>query len=106
MSAGGPSGIYFASKYSDRLLSLTLQSAVTKKWLSPKDKEYKAAKILFRPKIEKFTWNLISFINNFFPSFIFKKMFPSFIKLKFSEAKDKISKTDIEAIKKINNRQR
>ncbi|QOR64606.1 alpha/beta hydrolase [Cytobacillus suaedae] len=106
ISAGGPSGIYFASKYPDRVRSLTLQSAVTKKWLMPKDKEYKAARILFRPNTEKFTWGLISSMNNFFPHFIFKQMFSSFSKLKYNDAKDKISKEDIELIRKMNNRQR
>ncbi|WP_407939191.1 alpha/beta fold hydrolase [Oceanobacillus salinisoli] len=64
ISAGGPSGIFFASKYPDLVSTLTLQSAVTKQWLTTKDKEYKAAKILFHPKTEKYTWNLISFMNN------------------------------------------
>jgi pimeloyl-ACP methyl ester carboxylesterase len=106
ISAGGPSGIYFASKYPEFVCTLTLQSAVTKKWLTPKDKEYKAARILFRPKAEKFTWILISSMNNIFPRFIFKQMLPSFSKLKYSEAKEKMNKDDVEAIRKMNNRQR
>ncbi|USK57406.1 alpha/beta hydrolase [Cytobacillus solani] len=106
ISAGGPSGIYFASKYPELICTLTLQSAVTKKWLIPKDKEYKAARILFRPKVEKYTWNLISFMNNVFPRFIFKQMFPSFSKLTYGEAKDKMNEGDVEAIRKMNNRQR
>lgn len=106
ISAGGPSGIYFASKYPQLVRTLTLQSAVTKRWLTPKDKEYKAARILFRPKVEKYTWSLISSMNNVFPQFIFKQMFPSFSNLKYSEAKDKINKNDVEAIRKMNNRQR
>ncbi|MBE1556234.1 alpha/beta fold hydrolase [Sporosarcina limicola] len=106
ISAGGPSGLYFASKYPKFVCTLTLQSAVTKKWLIPKDKEYKAARILFRPKTEKYTWILISSMNNIFPQFIFKQMFSSFSKLRFSEAKDKINKGDVEAVRKMNNRQR
>lgn len=46
VSAGGPSGIYFASRYPERVKTLTLQSAVTKEWLTPKDKVYKTAQIL------------------------------------------------------------
>lgn len=106
ISAGGPSGIYFASRYPELVCTLTLQSAVTKKWLTHKDKEYKAARILFRPKAEKITWILISSINNIFPRFIFKQMLPSFSKLKYSEAKEKMNKGDVEAIRKMNNRQR
>jgi pimeloyl-ACP methyl ester carboxylesterase len=106
ISAGGPSGIYFAANYPENVWSLTLQSAVTKEWLTPKDKEYKAAKILFHPRTEKYTWKLISIMNNIFPQFIFKQMFPSFSKLAYIEAEDKLNKDDVEAIRKMNNRQR
>lgn len=106
ISAGGPSGIYFASKYPELVRTLILQSAVTKKWLTPKDKEYKAARVLFHPKAEKFTWRFISSMNNLFPHFIFKQMLPSFSQLAYREAKGKLDKEDIEAIRKMNNRQR
>lgn len=106
ISAGGPSGIYFASKYPELVCSLTLQSAVTKEWLTPKDKELKAAKLLFRPKTEKYTWKLISIMNNLFPRFIFNQMFPSFSKLSLGEAKEILGTEDIEQIRKMNNRQR
>lgn len=106
ISAGGPSGIYFAAKYPEMVCSLTLQSAVTKEWLTPKDKEFKAARVLFRPKTEKYTWKLIALINNLFPRFIFNKMFPSFSKLTPDEANGMLSKEDVEAIRKMNNRQR
>lgn len=106
ISAGGPSGIYLASNYPERIRTLTLQSAVTKTWLTPKDKEYKAAKLLFNPKTEKFTWRLISSMTNIFPRFIFKQMFPSFSKLKCNEVKDKWTEDDVEAVKEMNNRQR
>ncbi|MFA1822664.1 alpha/beta fold hydrolase [Virgibacillus oceani] len=106
ISAGGPSGIYFASKYPKKVRSLTLQSAVTKKWLTPKDKEYKAASVLFHPKTEKYTWKLVSGMSNMFPGFIFRQMFPSFSMLTYKEAKPKISADDVEEIRKMNNRQR
>ncbi|MFD4929526.1 alpha/beta fold hydrolase [Peribacillus butanolivorans] len=106
ISAGGPSGIYFAAKYLEHVKTLILQSAVTKEWLTPKDKEYKIAKSLFHPKFEKITWKLISTMNNRFPLFIFKQMFPSFSTLKYNEAKNKIDIDDIEAIRRMNHRQR
>lgn len=106
ISAGGPSGIYFASKYPERVRSLILQSSVTKEWLLPGDKEFKAARILFHPKTEKYTWSLVSFINNIFPRFIFKQMFPSFSTLRYKDAIDQISIGDVEAIRRMNNRQR
>ncbi|MCM2677425.1 alpha/beta fold hydrolase [Alkalicoccobacillus plakortidis] len=106
MSAGGPSGLCFASKYQNVVCSLTLQSAVTKEWLTIKDKEYKAARILFHPRTEKYTWKLISSVNNLFPQFIFNQMFPSFSKLTRDEAMNELSKEDVEEIRKMNNRQR
>jgi pimeloyl-ACP methyl ester carboxylesterase len=106
MSAGGPSGIYFAAAYPELARSLTLQSAVTKEWLRHSDKEYKAARILFRPGMEKYIWSMISRVNNLFPSFIFKQMFPSFSTLTHAEGKARMGEGDIEEVRKMNNRQR
>lgn len=106
ISAGGPSGIFFASNYPERVRSLTLQSAVTKQWLTSKDMEYKAAKILFRPSIEKYTWSIISHLSNRFPKFMFKQMAPSFSKLPYIQIAPQITNNDIEIFRKMNNRQR
>lgn len=106
ISAGGPSGIYFAATYPKLVRTLTLQSAVTKSWLTRKDTTYKVAKIIFHPRMEKYIWKLISLLNNAFPRFIFKQMYPTFSTLTYAEAKDKFAKGDIEAIRKMNNRQR
>ena len=69
-------------------------------------KNIKWQSFLFHPKFEKITWKLISTMNNRFPLFIFKQMFPSFSTLKYNEAKNKIDSDDIEAIRRMNNRQR
>src|SRR5690625_1840233 len=106
ISAGGPSGIYFAATYPELVQTLTLQSAITKEWLTPKDPAYKAAKIIFHPKVEKYIWKLISLMNNVFPRFVFKQMFPTFSNLTYHQAKDKFAPGDVEAIRKMNNRQR
>ncbi|WP_226537394.1 alpha/beta fold hydrolase [Fictibacillus halophilus] len=106
ISAGGSSGIHLAAKYPERVKSLVLQSAVTKEWLTPRNKEYKAAHILFRPKTEKYVWKMIGFMSNLFPEFIFKQMLSSFSHLKGKEIWSHISKSDIELFKKMNNRQR
>ncbi|MCM3716530.1 alpha/beta hydrolase [Alkalihalobacillus oceani] len=53
ISAGGPSGIWLAANYPERISTLTLQSAVTKEWLKPSDKEYKVPRALFHPKTER-----------------------------------------------------
>lgn len=81
MSAGGPSGIYFASKYPDRVESLVLQSAVIKTWLTTKDAEYRIGRILFRQPVEKAVWQLVSSCNNRFPKWMFKHMMSSFSSL-------------------------
>jgi len=106
ISAGGPSGIVFASTYPEQVITLTLQSAVTKEWLTKADKEYKAAQILFHPKIEKYTWSLMAFLTNKFPRMIFKQMASSFSTLAFNQIEKLMKEEDIEAIQKMNNRQR
>jgi pimeloyl-ACP methyl ester carboxylesterase len=106
VSAGGPSGIYFAAHCSERVKSFTLQSAVTKEWLTPKDKEYRVARVLFRPGLEKITWKLVASMNNRFPRFIFHKMAPSFSKLAYEEVLAAMNEEDIEEMRKMNNRMR
>lgn len=106
VSAGGPSGLYFASHYPKRVKTLTLQSAVTKEWHTPKDKIYKLGQILFRPFSEKMTWKLTSSMSNRFPKFMFKQMVPSFSKLSYKQIKDKMVDEDVEEVRKMNNRMR
>ncbi|MEK4760221.1 alpha/beta hydrolase [Viridibacillus sp. FSL E2-0187] len=106
ISAGGPTGIIFAKKFPYLTRSLTLQSAVTKEWLKPKDRTYKAASFLFNSKTEKYTWGMISAMSNRFPHFTFKQMFSSFSTLKYKDAKDKINENDIALTAQMNNRQR
>jgi pimeloyl-ACP methyl ester carboxylesterase len=106
ISAGGPTGIIFAKKFPHLTLSLTLQSAVTKEWLTPKDRTYRVASVLFNSRTEKYTWGMISAMSNRFPHFIFKQMFSSFSTLKYKDAKDKIGGNDIALTAQMNNRQR
>ncbi|NPC92674.1 alpha/beta hydrolase [Bacillus sp. WMMC1349] len=106
MSAGGPSALYFTSVYPDRVKSLILQSAVTKKWLTKKDIEYKIGKSLFHPFAEKVVWKLISSLSNRYPKWIFKKMIPSFSSLPPEQVMFKVKNEDIEELRKMNNRQR
>ncbi|WP_139491620.1 alpha/beta fold hydrolase [Brevibacillus dissolubilis] len=106
VSAGGPSGIYLASRYPERFHTLTLQCAVTKQWLTPKDKEYKASRILFRPTTEKYLWKLVRTLNNRFPRFLFKQMAPSFSRLTLAEIERMMNQSDVEELRKMNNRQR
>ncbi|WP_147803918.1 alpha/beta fold hydrolase [Alkalicoccus halolimnae] len=105
-SAGGPTGITFASEYPELVRSLTLQSAVTKEWLKPEDQTYKAARILFHPKTEKYTWKMISTISTVFPRFMFKQMFSSFSSLSYTEAGSRIADGDHLTLAAMNRRQR
>lgn len=106
VSAGGPSGLYLASHFPERVKTLTLQSAVTKEWHTPTDKIYKVAQILFHPRLEKITWKLTSTMTNCFPNFMFRKMAPSFSKLPNKQINEKVVSEEIEEIRKMNNRQR
>lgn len=106
VSAGGPSAIRFASLYPERIKSLTLQSAVSGKWLTPKDKEYKASQILFHPSREKFTWKMLGFMATFSPRLVFRQMAPSFSQLPYTALKSLISDSDIREFEKMIKRQR
>ncbi|KIL35536.1 hydrolase [Cohnella kolymensis] len=106
ISAGGPSGIYFASRFPDRVRCLILQSAVSTEWLTPKNREYIAAQILFRPSLEKFIWSTLKWMSNVTPEFIFNKMALSFSKLSFKELRTHIDAEDIEKFRRMLNRQR
>ncbi|WP_274363537.1 alpha/beta fold hydrolase [Paenibacillus thermotolerans] len=106
VSAGGPTGIVFCSMFPDRIASFTLQSAVTKQWLTPKDKEYKLARRIFKPETEKRTWKMLATMNNVLPRFTFRMMASSFSKLPYSEIRKRLDDKSVEAFRQMNNRQR
>ncbi|MGE9753858.1 alpha/beta fold hydrolase [Bacillus inaquosorum] len=106
ISAGSPSGICFASHHPERTNTLTLQSAITKEWLTPQDTEYKVGRILFRPPVEKWLWKLASSLNNAFPRLMFRAMSPQFSTLSFQRIKSMMDEKDIDAFRKMNSRQR
>ncbi len=106
ISAGGPSGICFASHYPERVNTLILQSAITKEWLTSKDIKYQIGRMLFRPPMEKWVWKLISSLNNTFPRLIFQVMSPQFSTLAFQRIKSLMDEKDTEAFRKMNSRQR
>ncbi|NOU98613.1 alpha/beta fold hydrolase [Paenibacillus planticolens] len=106
VSAGGPTGIMFCSMFPDRVASFTLQSAVTKPWLTTEDKEYKIASRIFNPEAEKRTWRILATINSLLPRLTFRMMVSSFSKLPYSEVRKRIDAQAVEAFCKMNNRQR
>lgn len=106
VSAGGPSGIYFAAHYPERVKSLTLQSAVSKEWITVQDKTYKISRVIFHPSCERYTWSLVRLMNNRFPRFFFKQMASSFSLLPYSEVEKFNKEDDIHLLQRMNNRQR
>ena len=106
ISAGGPTGIRFASLYPDRVKSLILESAVSKEWLTNKDLEYKVAHVIFRSYIEGVTWTLLNKLSHLIPNSMFKIMAPQFSSLDKKELKLKTEVTDVIEFTKMNARQR
>ncbi|MFD1130593.1 alpha/beta fold hydrolase [Paenibacillus provencensis] len=106
VSAGGPTGIVFCSMFPDRVISFTLQCAVTKPWLTPDDKEFKFARRIFNTVTEKRTWKLVSTLNNLLPKLTFRMMSTSFSKLSYSEVQKRLDNHYLEEFRKMNNRQR
>ncbi|MCP3760957.1 alpha/beta hydrolase [Domibacillus sp. A3M-37] len=106
VSAGGTSAIKLASLFPERIKTLTLQSAVVGRWLTAEHTEYKTAQVIFRPPFEWLTWTILKVFGNASPRLSFKPMFSSLSTLSYDEAKHLIWEEDIEAIRKMNNRQR
>lgn len=75
ISAGGLTALELSANYPEYVNYLVLISAITKKWLSKTDKEYKIGKRIFAPKIEKFTWFFYKMAFSFFPKTMTKMIF-------------------------------
>jgi pimeloyl-ACP methyl ester carboxylesterase len=80
VSAGGLTALEIAANYPDRIESLILMSALTKKWFVETDSVYRGAKKLFAPNIEGFTWGLYKMFFNLFPKLMTKTMFKALSK--------------------------
>ncbi|MGO0062709.1 alpha/beta fold hydrolase [Brevibacillus fluminis] len=106
ISAGGPSGIHFASRFPQRVKSLALQSAVAGQWLTPADKAYKAARLLFQPRTEACVWGMMRLVNKLSPRFLLKSMFPSFSTRPAGEQMKLFNENDLERFRRMVNRQR
>lgn len=75
ISAGGLTALEIAANYPNRVESLVLMSALTKKMYSETDKHYMGGKKLFAPKLEPLTWLIYRTFFKFFPNFMTRKMF-------------------------------
>ncbi len=81
ISAGGPTGLHLASRYPERVEKLILESAVTKRWLTPDDTLYKTARIMFHQRLQRVTWGMLKTFVGITPNLIYRQMIPSFTKL-------------------------
>lgn len=106
VSAGGPTGICFSAMFPERIMSLTLQCAVTKQWHSLNDKEYNIGRRIFNPRIENFTWRMLAKMNRLFPRATFKMMLPSFSKLPLPEVLEMMNEQSSVSFSQMYNRQR
>lgn len=75
ISAGGLTALEIAANYPNRIESLVLLSALTKKWLVETDKVYKGGKKLFAPGMEQFTWLLYRTLFSLLPQIMARLMF-------------------------------
>lgn len=78
VSAGGLTAIEIAANHSERINKLILASAVTKVWLTKNESTYRIAKLIFRPKVEAFTWALVRLFGKLMPRFIAARFYPQF----------------------------
>jgi pimeloyl-ACP methyl ester carboxylesterase len=75
ISAGGLTALEIAARYPNRVSKLVLLSALTKKWFSETDSQYKGGKIVFAPGTEKITWFLYRLLFHLVPAVMTKVMF-------------------------------
>ncbi len=94
ISAGGLTAIEIASNYPNKVNKLILASAISKKWLDENDSVYKAAKIIFNPRIEKLVWGMIKVFSKIFPNMLAKSFYPQFS----SNSTYKLKKVDIKEL--------
>jgi pimeloyl-ACP methyl ester carboxylesterase len=78
ISAGGLTAIELAANYPDKILKLILASAISRKWLKKDEKVYKTALIIFNPKIESFTWRMVTSFSRILPRMMANSFYSQF----------------------------
>jgi pimeloyl-ACP methyl ester carboxylesterase len=91
ISAGGLTAIELAAGHPDKVEKLILASAISKKWLDKNASTYKTARIIFNPKMEKFTWGIVRGFSKIFPGMIAKSFYAQFS----LQPKHKLDKNDV-----------
>lgn len=80
ISAGGLTALELAALYPQRVKKLIMASAISKKWLDENGKIYKAARVMFNPRMERLTWGMVRFFSKVFPGMIARSFYPQFSK--------------------------
>lgn len=78
VSAGGPTGLYLAAGYPERISSLVLESAVSQRWLQPDDALYRTARRILNPTSQGLMWRMLRSLWRLSPNTVLKQMIPSF----------------------------
>ncbi len=99
ISAGGPTGLYLAANYPERVDKLVLESSVTTQWLKPNDALYKTARRMFHPRVQNVTWGTLRTFVQLTPRLIYKQMIPSFTKLATKDVSSSLTDKDKAAFK-------
>jgi len=80
ISAGGLTALEMAANYPERVESLVLMSALTKKWYNKTNKVYKGGKKIFAPKVERYTWLICRYFFKIFPKLMTAVLFKALSK--------------------------
>jgi uncharacterized hydrolase ycgS len=97
ISAGGLTALELAANYPERVNHLVLISALTKKWFKRVAPTYRKGKIIFSPRMEKFSWAIYNILLKFFPRLMTKVMFKELSKYR----PIKFEKDEIEELKEM-----
>lgn len=103
ISAGGTSAISFASKYPKATSKLVLISAVSKRWMTSKDANYKKGSKLFHPKMEALSWAGFRLGFKLVPNLMTKTLFEE---LSTKKAETNFTEDEISTIKEMSFKQR
>jgi pimeloyl-ACP methyl ester carboxylesterase len=101
ISGGGPTALTFAALFHERVTCLILESAVSKRWLTPQDATYKRAKRVFAPSRERFVWGFIKRFAAIAPKLVAEGMLAQLSKRPFSSYRHDVSQEDLEQVREM-----
>ncbi len=102
VSAGGLTAIELAANYPERVSKLVLASAVSKNWLNESSRKYKLSKLIFSPKNQQKTWDVVRFLCKKFPKLTAKMFHSGFSKARTPKLGDEEVKELVAAVDQLN----